>query len=641
MKMNSRTLMRFGLVGLVFMLCAVPFAAFVSAQDEPKEHTLVLGRSIVVTTEKDIRRFAIGDPTIIEVVIITQKEILVNAKRLGRTNMIVWYADDSREERLVLVEQDLRLLREHLARIDKAIIVETSSDGTSILLRGTVATFKEMTAAVDITTRFLEGAATATGAGVLVEAKEKIPVPPEPGDEPAPEPAPKTVETAPPKTSALIRNLLVVRELPRSLDDRLLQAAQAYSREVRIRRLQAGLSPDDVKDSFVVEGRIRDQHALTRMLTVLDKMLGGTGDTFQVTADESGGLFTGKAGGGAARGGGGAAGGGASGGTGGTSVVPNDLGTNIGRASIVRTSTGRLMSFVKVVNIPQVLVSVRILEIDRTKSRNLGVDWSATMADYNTGTPSASNSYLPEVSNVITVVNGLLTNSLTVVDSRFSLTQTISFLESKDFLKTLAEPNLMTLSGETASFLVGGEVPVQQTTSTATAALEGIEFKEFGIRLSIRPVVGDDGTITLDIAPDISSVPSFTTTGAPNFKRTSLQTSARLKSDQGIILGGLISTDEQETTTQVPLLGDIPFLGALFRKKVKSAREREIALVLLPKLVMPKPATAFALEPPPFDLPVRAGSFQDPELGTLPSVPKFYFKNVAEGRRLEEGEEPR
>jgi pilus assembly protein CpaC len=601
------------------------------AQDAPVEHRLVLGRSIVVNTDKDIRRLALGDPNIVSVVVLDSREILINAKKTGRTNLILWYADNRREERLCLVEQDLRLLRDHLVQIDPEIRVETSSDGQSVVLRGSVATFESMRAAVDVTTRFLEGSSVSSGAGVVIETKK-----PGPEQTPGPE-GEKIAQVAAPAASTTIRNLLTVRELPATLEQRLEAAVQAFSRDVKIRRVQQGAAPNDAADTFVLEGSIRSQSAYTQMLSILDKTLGGTGEAFKVVADSSGGLVTGAPQTQTATGQTGAGGGTTTSGTGaGLRLVRNDVATNIGRASIVRTSSGRILSFVKVASIPQVLVSVRILEFDRTKAKTIGIDWTATIKDFDFGVPTGVGSVLPEVSSVASVIDGLLTNTVTVIDSRYTLTQTLTLLEAKDLIRTLAEPNLMTLSGEVASFLVGGEVPVQQVTSTTTAALAGFEFREFGIRLSIRPVVADDGTITIDIAPDISSIPSFTTTGAPNFRRTTLQTSAMLKGDQGIVVGGLISLDEQEKISQIPILGDIPILGALFRRTETSFRERELALVLLPKVVMPKPATAFALEAPPDDFPIRAGTFLDPELGALPSVPRFFYKNVAEGERSED-----
>lgn len=620
--MTSRSWGASALISII--VGAVMVAA--GAQDAPIEHRLVLGRSIVVNTDRDIRRLALGDPTIVSVVLIDSREILVNAKKTGRTNLILWYADNRREERLCLVEQDLKPLREHLSRLDPEIRVETSSDGQAVVLQGSVATFDMMRAAVDITTRYLEGSSVSSGAGVVIEAKKRESEP-APGAEPE-----KAAQVATPTATTAVRNLLTVRELPASLDRRLEAAIQAFSRDVRIRRVQQGPAPNDAVDTFVLEGTIRSQSAYTQMLAILDKTLGGTGEAFKVVADSSGGLFTGVpqtqpgAGIASTTSGAGAAAG----------LIRNDLATNIGRASIVRTSSGRILSFVKVVSIPQVLVSVRILEFDRTKAKTIGVDWSATFKDFDFGVPTGVGSVLPEVASVASVIDGLLSNTVTVIDSRYTLTQTLTLLEKKDLIRTLAEPNLMTLSGEVASFLVGGEVPVQQVTSTTTAALAGFEFREFGIRLSIRPVVGEDGTITLDIAPDISSVPSFTTAGAPNFRRTALQTSAMLKGDQGIVVGGLISLDEQDKISQLPILGDIPILGALFRRTETSFRERELALVLLPKVIMPKPATAFALEAPPDDFPIRAGTFLDPELGALPSVPRFFYKNVAEGERQED-----
>ena len=292
--------------------------------------------------------------------------------------------------------------------------------------------------------------------------------------------------------------------------------------------------------------------------------------------------------------------------------------------------TGRWVSFVRVRAHPQVQVSVRILDLDRNKIRTLGVDWALNIQNRF----AIPGQFVQRV-DAMSIVDGLFKNTLTVIDKKSLLTNVITALETNGYARTLSEPNLATLSGETATFMVGGDVPIQTLSATNQTTFSGFAFREFGIRLTIRPQVSEDGrTITLDLNPDVSDVvPATGVDSAPSFKRTSLISTARLKDGEGIILGGLIGKKESRTRDQVPFLGDIPLLGYLFSRTSDEETQREIAVILLPKIIYPKPSTAFALEVPPSDFPIRAGVFHDPDLGTLPSVPEFFYKNVGEGER--------
>jgi type II secretory pathway component GspD/PulD (secretin) len=179
---------------------------------------------------------------------------------------------------------------------------------------------------------------------------------------------------------------------------------------------------------------------------------------------------------------------------------------------------------------------------------------------------------------------------------------------------------------------VGGTVPQRTVVSTNTAALVNVAQIPFGVELQVRPIVGEDGTLTLDVVPSISSLGPLSPAGDPSFVDTTLRTSVRLRHGEGIVLGGLIQEEEREATDQVPFLGDVPLLGALFGRKVKDRRDREVALVLLPRVVVPKPEGRFALEVPPPDFRVRAGVFLDPELGARSNMPPFDALNAGEGR---------
>lgn len=587
---------------------AVLLAAPLAAQDPaPSELVLIQGRSASVTEDKEIKRVAVGDPNLVDVVLINPKEILLNAKKPGRTNLIVWYGDDTgRRERTVHVEHDLSMLRDLLKAVDPSLTAVTASDGQSVVIQGGVA---------DEPTR----------AGLLSAAQRLLgsaPEPAKPGEKPTPTTGPRLVFLVGARTP-----------LP-GLESQIVEALKPFGADLKVRRLPAGASADDAKDTFILEGVVETQTAYTQALIVLDRMLGGPGSDFKVVANEGGGLHTApttpaatpqptvnpaaiavQPGGTTST---------LSQGT----LQPSNLSSNIARAVAVKGKTDRWLSFVRVRTVPQVLISVRVLSLDKSKTRDIGISFDQLLQTTGSVTYSRMNTDTER--------------TFTLTKDGFLLTDIVRALESKGYVKTLSEPNLMALNGETATFLVGGEVPISEVVATTATAVQSTSFREFGIRLTIRPVVSEDGrTVTVDVQPEISEVQRLEGANAntpPGFRRTMLRTSAQLKDGEGLVLGGLITTTEEDAHEQIPGLGDIPVIGAIFGRTVTRKVEREIGFVLLPRIVYPRPATAFALDLPSEDFEIRGGVFHDPDLGTLKTVPDFFRKNVSEGERVPPGQ---
>ncbi|MBI3735810.1 pilus assembly protein N-terminal domain-containing protein, partial [Candidatus Sumerlaeota bacterium] len=599
------------------------------AQTDSQAQRLIIGRASVLSTDREVTRVAVGNERSLGVEVLSPKEILLVAKQVGQTNVFVWYKDGQYEEKSVIVEEDLSPLRNRLSEIDTQIIVDGGPQG-EIILTGSVADYDKLQSALEVTSSYIEGVARDPRAdlqpsGDRTQSSDVSAV----SDESGPADEASANEKSEPihqgsgtkvKYSRRIRNLLMVRNQPHeSLLDRLLTEAHKADSSLSVRRVQSGTFPDDASDAFVVEGTVSSQAVYSQLLSILDKLLGGDGSDFKVVADDSGSLadLLGKDSASKLNGVRQGAGGLSSSSSG--SDLRNNLKANPARASIVQTKNKRLVSFVRVLNFPQVLTAVRILELNRSKIREAGVDWSLALSHEKGFVPPAAfpsgilppeiganainEAFLPDDRNVSSIRDGLFNNSLTVVSDQFLLNSTIRLLENRGYLKTLSEPNLLTLSGELASFIVGGQFPIKRVASTETAALEDVNFLEFGVRLSIRPVVADDETITMDVQPQVSSIAEVTKAGNPILDLTSLNTSVKLKSGEGVILGGLIVNEEREEKNLVPWLGDIPYLGRLFQHKTRSSGQRELALILLPQITNPKPRENFALEPPGGFLP--------------------------------------
>ncbi len=184
-------------------------------------------------------------------------------------------------------------------------------------------------------------------------------------------------------------------------------------------------------------------------------------------------------------------------------------------------------------------------------------------------------------------------------------------LETKGVVRTLAEPNLTALSGQEASFLAGGEfpIPVAQDNDTLT-----VEFKRFGVELKFVPRVVDDGIINLELAAAVSSVDpsnSITTGGLtlPGFRRRDTSTTVAMRDGDSFAIAGLLQDDFSDNNAQVPWLGDIPVLGALFRSADFQRNQSELVIIVSAHLVSPARGEALALPTDRIRLPSEADLF--------------------------------
>jgi pilus assembly protein CpaC len=174
-------------------------------------------------------------------------------------------------------------------------------------------------------------------------------------------------------------------------------------------------------------------------------------------------------------------------------------------------------------------------------------------------------------------------------DGKFPFAATLNLLARRDLAKTLAEPTLVAMSGQEASFLSGGEFPFE---TSAGLGATSIEFKPFGIQLAFSPTVMSDSTIQLQTKVSVSAPDSTTsiTTGGrvtQGFKSRQAATTVRLRDGQSFVIAGLLSDEIENSLQKVPGLGDIPILGTLFSSKSFSRKETELIVVVTARLVNP------------------------------------------------------
>ncbi|TGS13923.1 type II and III secretion system protein family protein [Mesorhizobium sp. M2E.F.Ca.ET.209.01.1.1] len=266
----------------------------------------------------------------------------------------------------------------------------------------------------------------------------------------------------------------------------------------------------------------------------------------------------------------------------------------------------------------QVNLSVRILEAKRNAGRDLGVSIRSTNSrgTTRTGTGDAAVDKDNVVLGPGDILSGLLSNTspfaaliTRVIDNNLKVDLIIEALEAKGVVRTLAEPNLTTVSGETASFNAGGEVPVRSV--NAQGEVE-IVFKQFGVNLNFTPVVLDDGKIHMKLAPEVSDLTGFTAAGDPIFTNRKLSTVVDLRDGQSFAVGGLLSSKNTIQQEQVPWLGQVPIVGVLFRNSSTQKEETELVVIVTPHLVRPvRPGEQLTT---PFD---KTKPANDPELMLL------------------------
>ncbi|CCH48692.1 type II and III secretion system protein family protein [Pseudodesulfovibrio piezophilus] len=268
------------------------------------------------------------------------------------------------------------------------------------------------------------------------------------------------------------------------------------------------------------------------------------------------------------------------------------------------TSTGNLTSVLalaeaeapeKVVNllrvdgVQQVMLEVRVAEMSRTVLKRMGVNLAATFSNFTL------YSFLNNLTSLSSDGDGVinLTDHITGVASytsgNTSITGFIDALKTQGLAKLLAEPNLTCVSGESANFLVGGEIPIPMPGSLGTVS---VEFKPFGVGLGFTPTVLSSGAINLQVSPEVSELDytqalPYDGYEIPAIKTRRASTVIDLADGQSFAIAGLISESLKENNTRFPVLGDVPILGTLFRSTDFSKDKTELVIIVTAHLVKP------------------------------------------------------
>ena len=429
----------------------------------------------------------------------------------------------------------------------------------------------------------------------------------------------------------------------------------------------ASIELSQVRDHFVVEGEARDQSQISRIIETLraylDSVFVEQGRT--VTASQSGQNFAGM-----------------SGRYPGTAVPPipvdpntpanpqfpgqpQQLGSDgmaganlFGNGSMPmdvasadlagplqferRGVRPQIINLLRVASSQQVMLKVRIAELNRTAMRTVGANFLGV--DPKTG--AIVGSIINGPSNVAGVIaqpigpykaakalNGVASLGQNNNTTVFGIFQDANFefmlgaLRQNGLLKILAEPNLVALNGQTASFLAGGEfpVPVPQVGASGVAPTITVRFREFGVRLGFVPYILDGNVIRLTVAPEVSNI-DFTIavtlvsggSPVPGLNTRKAQTTVELREGQTLAMAGLMQLTLNGNTSRIPGLGDLPVLGPLFSNTSSQRVEKELVVLVTPYLI--EPMSPGQVPPTPGD-EVKE-----------PNDLEFYFLNRIEAR---------
>ena len=275
-------------------------------------------------------------------------------------------------------------------------------------------------------------------------------------------------------------------------------------------------------------------------------------------------------------------------------------------ALVQRYAPDRVSNLLTVGGTQQVMLKVRFAEMQRTVAKNLNASLGISQGNASTGVLTGTGGLasttalgaLGASNNASGLDNRQGGLNIAIGNSAVQVNILLEALEQRGVVRTLAEPNLTALSGQTASFLAGGEYPVPVSDGQGGIS---IDYKPFGVELSFVPRVLDDGIINIELSASVSGIDGSVTVqdgggfSINGFSRRQTSTTVEMRDGQSFAIAGLLEDDFRNLQGQVPWLGDIPVLGALFRSSSYNREQSELVIMITPHLVTPTTGEAIAL----------------------------------------------
>jgi len=284
-----------------------------------------------------------------------------------------------------------------------------------------------------------------------------------------------------------------------------------------------------------------------------------------------------------------------------TLILTGTVGDNVVQTRLAegaRAYVKNVVNLLRVQKVEQVLLQVRVSEVDRSIAKELGFNFLFL------GSTLVGGIFPPGNFNPLggaigapgllgpNVAIGEQLNAFVTKPGGKDFAVFMRALDDKGGLKILAEPNIVVANGAEGKFLVGGEFPVVIATGTGTTASFSVTYKEYGVRLGFQPKISPNGEIYLHVAQEVSEldfVNAVVLSGfrIPGLKTRKAESGLQLADGQTFVLAGLIDNKVSKQVSKIPLLGDIPILGALFRSTRYKNEETELMVMVTPKIIRP------------------------------------------------------
>ncbi|MGE4351682.1 MAG: pilus assembly protein N-terminal domain-containing protein [Bdellovibrionales bacterium] len=297
---------------------------------------------------------------------------------------------------------------------------------------------------------------------------------------------------------------------------------------------------------------------------------------------------------------------------------------------------GDIINRIRVKANNQVQIRVRFAEVSRDVDKRFGINWenAASVGDFAFGLATGADFITAGANEYTRSVVGTDTNDAiagSFNNNHFSVNAMIDTLAKNGLVTILAEPSLTAMSGETASFLAGGEfpIPVPQSSDTIT-----IEWKQYGVSLAFTPTIINDSRINLHVRPEVSQLSDTGSITLSNITIPALttrraETTIELNSGQSFALAGLLNNQQTQSVSKYPFLGDMPILGPLFRSTRFQNNESELVIIITPYIVKPTTQEHLALPTDGFSTPSDTDMLwrmrennSDPSAPTLSGTPR-------------------
>ena len=522
---------------------------------------LITGKSEIIDLDEPAMRVSISNPEVASAVVISPRQVQLIGNATGVTSLTVWPDGESgRYQHFdISVRRDVSLLQDQLEHIAPDVLVTPMIARDTVILTGETSSQEQAQLAVQIAKAFYSQAASASPAA----APSAGAAAPSAGGSPVS----AGVGSNTPGSSAAgadnsVINLIHVKGMPRTKLELVKQKMAKLNANIE---LEIVPGPDG-SEKAILSGRVPSTGMISKAINIASVFYGQPGIKVITGPGGNGVRDTGSEDFHTAE------------------AFSDNMDVNLLQGVVMTDTSGNVVSLLEVDQKPQVRCHIKVLDVSKNVTDQLGIP----LATINSGGGIVVQNDFTPLSAPIANANGL--NNLpgaTVGVRRGDLNLTLQALEQKQLVRSLAEPTLLTMSGEKASFLAGGEIPVPISDANGRITLE---YKEFGIRVNLIATVTDEGKIHLQVAPEVSSIDptlafesQFIT--IPGIRSRRLQTTVEILPGQSFMLGGLYNSEDTESLSKFPYLSNLPVIGRFLSSNLEQKTKSELIILIQPEVV--------------------------------------------------------